>query len=129
MLVVDSIQSVFDPELTLGAGKHRPASRVRAEADAPGEERGISVFLIGHVTKEGVIAGPKVLEHMVDACCTSKGERFQAYRLLRGIKNRFGSTNEVGVFEMRGEGLVEVSNPSARSSRSASRAPAARRWR
>jgi DNA repair protein RadA/Sms len=74
---------------------------------------GTAVFLIGHVTKEGAIAGPKVLEHMVDTVLYLEGERYHAYRLLRGSKNRFGPTHEVGVFEMRGEGMVEVPNPSA----------------
>ncbi len=73
---------------------------------------GIAVFLVGHVTKEGVIAGPRVLEHIVDTVLYLEGDRFQAYRLLRSVKNRFGPTNEVGVFEMRDRGLVEVANPS-----------------
>src|SRR5207237_9722374 len=72
-----------------------------------------SVWLVGHVTKDGAIAGPKVLEHMVDTVLYLEGERFNQYRLLRSTKNRFGPTEEVGVFEMRGEGLVEVDNPSA----------------
>ncbi|HET9978888.1 MAG TPA: magnesium chelatase domain-containing protein, partial [Ktedonobacterales bacterium] len=72
----------------------------------------ISVCIIGHVTKEGTVAGPRTLEHMVDAVLYLEGERFHAYRLLRGVKNRFGATNEVGVFEMRGEGMVDVLNPS-----------------
>ena len=70
------------------------------------------VFLVGHVTKEGTIAGPKLLEHMVDAVLYLEGERFHTYRLLRSVKNRFGSTHEVGVFEMHGEGMIEVPNPS-----------------
>ena len=73
---------------------------------------GISVFLIGHVTKEGAIAGPRVLEHIVDTVLYLEGDRFQAYRLLRSVKNRFGATSEVGVFEMREPGLIEVTNPS-----------------
>ena len=72
----------------------------------------IPIFLIGHVTKEGAIAGPRVLEHIVDTVLYLEGERFQSYRLLRAVKNRFGSTNEVGVFEMREEGMIEVTNPS-----------------
>jgi DNA repair protein RadA/Sms len=73
----------------------------------------VPVFLIGHVTKEGTVAGPRALEHIVDAVLYLEGERFHTYRLLRGVKNRFGATNEVGVYEMRGEGLVDVANPSA----------------
>jgi DNA repair protein RadA/Sms len=73
----------------------------------------VPVFIIGHVTKEGTVAGPRALEHIVDAVLYLEGERFHSYRLLRGVKNRFGATNEVGVFEMRGEGLVDVPNPSA----------------
>ena len=73
---------------------------------------GISVFLIGHVTKEGTLAGPRVLEHIVDTVLYFEGERFSSYRILRGIKNRFGSTNEIGVFEMSERGLIEVANPS-----------------
>ena len=73
---------------------------------------GISIFIVGHVTKEGVVAGPRVLEHMVDTVLYFEGDRHESYRILRGVKNRFGSTNEIGVFEMRTEGLVEVENPS-----------------
>ena len=73
---------------------------------------GISIFIVGHVTKEGVVAGPRVLEHMVDTVLYFEGDRHAAYRILRGVKNRFGSTNEIGVFEMREEGLMEVENPS-----------------
>ena len=73
---------------------------------------GISIFIVGHVTKEGVVAGPRVLEHMVDTVLYFEGDRHAAYRILRGVKNRFGSTNEIGVFEMRGDGLTEVENPS-----------------
>ena len=73
---------------------------------------GISIFIVGHVTKEGVVAGPRVLEHMVDTVLYFEGDRYASYRLLRGVKNRFGSTNEIGVFEMRAEGLREVKNPS-----------------
>jgi DNA repair protein RadA/Sms len=112
VLVVDSIQSVFDPEVPSAPGSVAQLRECALKLLRLAKSEGTSVFLIGHVTKEGVIAGPKVLEHMVDCVLYLEGERFQAYRLLRGVKNRFGSTNEVGVFEMRGEGLVEVSNPS-----------------
>ena len=73
---------------------------------------GISIFIVGHVTKEGTVAGPRVLEHMVDTVLYFEGDRHASYRILRGVKNRFGSTNEIGVFEMRETGLVEVENPS-----------------
>jgi len=73
---------------------------------------GISIFIVGHVTKEGVVAGPRVLEHMVDTVLYFEGDRHESYRILRGVKNRFGSTNEIGVFEMRNNGLIEVENPS-----------------
>jgi DNA repair protein RadA/Sms len=112
MVVVDSIQSVFDPDLPSAPGSVGQLRECALKLMRLAKQENISVFLIGHVTKEGVIAGPKVLEHMVDCVLYLEGERFQAYRLLRGVKNRFGSTHEVGVFEMRGEGLVEVANPS-----------------
>jgi DNA repair protein RadA/Sms len=112
LVVIDSIQTICDSELDSSAGS---ISQVRQSAGrltevAKGEA--IPVFLVGHVTKEGAIAGPRVLEHMVDAVLYLEGERFHAYRLLRSVKNRFGSTDEVGVFEMSGQGMREVSNPS-----------------
>ena len=73
---------------------------------------GPAIFIVGHVTKEGTVAGPRVLEHMVDTVLYFEGDRYASYRILRGVKNRFGSTNEIGVFEMRKEGLIEVENPS-----------------
>ena len=76
------------------------------------KEMGITFFIVGHVTKEGTVAGPRVLEHMVDTVLYFEGDRYASYRILRGVKNRFGSTNEIGIFEMRTEGLVEVLNPS-----------------
>ena len=91
----------------------------QAHADRPS-------VIIGHVTKEGTVAGPRTLEHMVDAVLYLEGERFHAYRLLRGVKNRFGATNEVGVFEMRGEGMVDVANPSGLFLAEHAGAPAAR---
>jgi DNA repair protein RadA/Sms len=112
LLVVDSIQSVYDPELPSAPGSVGQLRECTLQLMRLAKTTGTAVFLIGHVTKEGVIAGPKVLEHMVDCVLYLEGERLQAYRLLRGVKNRFGSTHEVGVFEMRGDGLVEISNPS-----------------
>jgi DNA repair protein RadA/Sms len=112
LLVVDSIQTVYLPVLESAAGS---VSQVRESASSLREfakSSGVSVFIIGHVTKEGIIAGPRMLEHIVDTVLYLEGDRFQAYRLLRSVKNRFGATAEVGVFEMREGGLVEVANPS-----------------
>ncbi|MBI4491186.1 MAG: DNA repair protein RadA [Chloroflexi bacterium] len=113
LVVIDSIQSVFDRELEAAPGSVSQLRECTLRFAHLAKGSGIPIFLIGHVTKEGAIAGPKVLEHMVDAVLYLEGERFQAYRLLRSSKNRFGPTHEVGVFEMQGEGMVEVSNPSA----------------
>ncbi len=112
MVVVDSIQSMFSGTLDNMPGS---VTQVRYCASAllrVAKALEIPMFLVGHVTKEGAIAGPKVLEHMVDTVLYLEGERFHSYRLLRSVKNRFGSTNEVGVFEMQERGLKEVSNPS-----------------
>ena len=112
LLVVDSIQTVYLPDLNSSAGS---VSQVRECANRLRElakTSGMAVFVVGHVTKEGVIAGPRVLEHIVDTVLYLEGDRFQAYRLLRSVKNRFGATAEVGVFEMRETGMIEVTNPS-----------------
>ena len=112
LLIVDSIQTVYLPDLNSSAGS---VSQVRESANRLRElakTSGMAVFLIGHVTKEGVIAGPRVLEHIVDTVLYLEGDRFQSYRLLRSVKNRFGATAEVGVFEMRDRGMIEVTNPS-----------------
>ena len=112
LLIVDSIQTTNQPTLESSAGSvsqvRECASRLRELA----KSSGIAVFLIGHVTKEGTIAGPRVLEHIVDTVLYLEGDRFQSYRLLRSVKNRFGATSEVGVFEMRDRGMTEVTNPS-----------------
>jgi DNA repair protein RadA/Sms len=112
VLIVDSVQTTYIPELESSAGSvsqvRESASRLREIA----KSSGMAVFLIGHVTKEGAIAGPRVLEHIVDTVLYLEGDRFQTYRLLRSVKNRFGATSEVGVFEMRERGLVEITNPS-----------------
>ncbi|NWJ96265.1 MAG: DNA repair protein RadA [Chloroflexi bacterium] len=100
------------PEMTAAAGSITQVRECAATLMRLAKKQGVPIFIVGHVTKEGNIAGPRVLEHMVDAVLYLEGDRFHQYRLLRGVKNRFGSTNEVGVFEMRGEGMVEVSNPS-----------------
>jgi DNA repair protein RadA/Sms len=112
ILIVDSIQTVYLPELTSSAGSVSQVRECTARLQALAKSSGIAVFLIGHVTKEGVLAGPRVLEHIVDTVIYLEGDRFQSYRLLRAVKNRFGATSEVGVFEMCGSGLVEVPNPS-----------------
>jgi DNA repair protein RadA/Sms len=112
ILVIDSIQTVYLPDLESAAGS---VSQVRESANRLRElakSSGPAVFVIGHVTKEGTIAGPRILEHIVDTVLYLEGDRFQAYRLLRSVKNRFGATAEVGVFEMLERGLAEVSNPS-----------------
>jgi len=112
IVVIDSIQTMFKEEVASAPGS---VSQVREATSsfmrmAKGSET--SIFLIGHVTKEGVVAGPRVLEHMVDTVLYFEGDNYAAYRILRAVKNRFGSTNEIGVFEMCGNGLVEVKNPS-----------------
>jgi DNA repair protein RadA/Sms len=112
LLIVDSIQTTYISEKDSSAGS---VSQVRESAALLRElakSSGITVFIIGHVTKEGAIAGPRVLEHIVDTVLYLEGDRYQSYRLLRSVKNRFGATAEVGVFEMQERGLVEVNNPS-----------------
>ena len=111
-LVVDSIQTVFLEELQSAPGSVSQVRECAARFQEVAKGQNIPVFLIGHVTKTGVIAGPRVLEHIVDTVLYLEGERFQTYRMLRSVKNRFGATNEVGIFEMSDEGLSEVLNPS-----------------
>ena len=112
LLIIDSIQTTYMSELESSAGSvtqvRESTSRLREFAKGSGT----AVFLIGHVTKEGAIAGPRILEHIVDTVLYLEGDRFQSYRLLRSVKNRFGATSEVGVFEMRERGMVEITNPS-----------------
>jgi DNA repair protein RadA/Sms len=112
LLVIDSIQTVYLEGLSSSAGSVSQVRESAARLRELAKKSGIAVFLIGHVTKEGMIAGPRVLEHIVDTVLQLEGDRFQSYRLLRSIKNRFGPTSEVGVFEMREQGMAEVSNPS-----------------
>ena len=112
IVVIDSIQTMFNEEVSSAPGS---VSQVRESTGVLmqiAKGMGISIFIVGHVTKEGVVAGPRVLEHMVDTVLYFEGDRHAAYRILRGVKNRFGSTNEIGVFEMRQDGLVEVEIPS-----------------
>lgn len=112
LLIVDSIQTVYLSEMDSSAGSVSQVRECSSQLRELAKTSGISVFVIGHVTKEGNIAGPRVLEHIVDTVLYLEGDRFQAYRLLRSVKNRFGATSEVGVFEMREGGLAEVTNPS-----------------
>ena len=113
VVVVDSIQTLYSPELSGAPGGVGQVRETAARLMRLAKAEGIAVVLVGHVTKEGSIAGPKVLEHMVDTVLQFEGDRYQSLRALRALKNRFGSTNEVGVFEMTGAGMVEVEDPSA----------------
>jgi DNA repair protein RadA/Sms len=112
VVVVDSIQTMYLEELTSAAGSISQVREGASRLQQLAKSSNIAVFIVGHVTKAGAIAGPKVLEHIVDTVLYLEGERFHTYRLLRSVKNRFGATSEVGVFEMRGDGMVEVINPS-----------------
>ncbi|MGE5250431.1 MAG: DNA repair protein RadA [Bacteroidota bacterium] len=112
LLIVDSIQTTYLSELDSSAGSVSQVRECASQLRELAKSSGVTVFMIGHVTKEGAIAGPRVLEHIVDTVLYLEGDRFQAYRLLRSVKNRFGATSEVGVFEMREGGMIEVSNPS-----------------
>jgi len=112
-LVVDSIQTVFTDELTSAPGSVSQVRESAARLLAVAKKTGAPTFLVGHVTKEGAIAGPRVLEHMVDTVLYFEGDRGHAFRILRAVKNRFGSTNEIGVFQMKNSGLIEVTNPSS----------------
>jgi DNA repair protein RadA/Sms len=113
LLIVDSIQTVVTNHLTAAPGSISQVRECTLQLMQLAKSTHIPTFIIGHVTKEGTVAGPKALEHIADAVLYLEGERYHSYRLLRGIKNRFGATHEVGVFEMHGEGLIEVTNPSA----------------
>ncbi|ALC83306.1 MULTISPECIES: DNA repair protein RadA [Bacillus] len=111
-VVVDSIQTVYQSEITSAPGSVSQVRECTAELMRIAKTKGIPIFIVGHVTKEGSIAGPRLLEHMVDTVLYFEGERHHTFRILRAVKNRFGSTNEMGIFEMREEGLTEVLNPS-----------------
>jgi DNA repair protein RadA/Sms len=110
--VVDSVQTLYAPELGSAPGSVAQVREAAARLLRVAKEHRIAVFLVGHVTKEGAIAGPRVLEHLVDCAFHFEGDRYREHRVLRAVKNRFGSTNELGVFEMTGEGLVGVADPS-----------------
>jgi DNA repair protein RadA/Sms len=113
LLVVDSIQTMQTADLDSPSGSVGQVREATARLARLAKHQGIATFLVGHVTKEGSLAGPKALEHMVDTVLYLEGDRFHAYRLLRSVKNRFGATNEVGVFDMQDAGMSEVENPSA----------------
>lgn len=111
-LIIDSIQTMQEPDVQSAVGSVAQVREVTAELLQIAKTNGITVFIVGHVTKEGAIAGPKMLEHMVDTVLYFEGDLHHAYRILRAVKNRFGSTNEIGIFEMKTSGLTEVNNPS-----------------
>jgi len=112
VVIIDSIQTVYCPELSSAPGSVSQVREATLALMRIAKENNIAIFLVGHVTKEGALAGPRVLEHMVDCVLYFEGERHQFHRILRAVKNRFGSTNEIGVFEMGDNGLTEVENPS-----------------
>lgn len=112
ILIVDSVQTMYNPEIQSTPGNVSQIRDTAAVLMKIAKENSISIFLVGHVTKEGSLAGPKILEHIVDTVLYFEGERHQSFRILRAVKNRFGSTNEIGVFEMSGTGLQEIPNPS-----------------
>ena len=112
VVIIDSIQTMFHGEISAAPGSISQVREATGLFLQLAKGLGVSIFIVGHVTKEGTVAGPRVLEHMVDTVLYFEGDRHASYRLLRGVKNRFGSTNEIGVFEMEAEGLREVLNPS-----------------
>lgn len=112
LVIIDSIQTMYSSEITAAAGSVSQVREITSQIMRTCKSKQITTIIIGHVTKDGTIAGPRVLEHMVDTVLYLEGERYFSYRIIRGVKNRFGSTNEIGMFEMKGEGLVEISNPS-----------------
>jgi DNA repair protein RadA/Sms len=112
IVVIDSIQTMFKEAVEAAPGSVSQVREATATLMRIAKGYGVTIFIIGHVTKEGTVAGPRVLEHMVDTVLYFEGDNYAAYRILRAVKNRFGSTNEIGVFEMQGSGLAEVKNPS-----------------
>jgi DNA repair protein RadA/Sms len=112
VVIIDSIQTMYREDVGSAPGSVSQVRESTAVLMQLAKGLGISIFIVGHVTKEGVVAGPRMLEHMVDTVLYFEGDKNASYRLLRGVKNRFGSTNEIGVFEMQEQGLVEVENPS-----------------
>ena len=112
LVIIDSIQTMYSDEITSAAGTVSQVREITGRIMKLCKSNNITTIIIGHVTKEGNIAGPRVLEHMVDTVLYLEGERYFSYRILRSVKNRFGSTNEVGMFEMQNEGMIEILNPS-----------------
>ena len=112
LVIIDSIQTMYSDEITAAAGSVSQVREITSQIMRMCKSQQITTIIIGHVTKDGNIAGPRVLEHMVDTVLYLEGERYNTYRILRAVKNRFGSTNEIGMFEMRQEGMCEVTNPS-----------------
>ena len=112
LVIIDSIQTMYSEEISAAAGSVSQVREITSQIMRVCKSRNITTIIIGPVTKDGNIAGPRVLEHMVDTVLDLEGERYFSYRILRGVKNRFGSTNEIGMFEMRGEGMCEITNPS-----------------
>ena len=112
VVIIDSIQTMYNEAVSAAPGSVSQVRESTGTLMMLAKTSGIAIFIVGHVTKEGVVAGPRVLEHMVDTVLYFEGDRHASYRILRGVKNRFGSTNEIGVFEMQGNGLREVTNPS-----------------
>ena len=113
LVIIDSIQTMYSEDITSAAGTVSQVREITARIMRICKENNITTIIIGHVTKDGNIAGPRVLEHMVDTVLYLEGERYFSYRMLRSVKNRFGSTNELGMFEMKNEGMVEITNPSS----------------
>ena len=112
-VIIDSIQTMYSDDITSAPGSVSQVREITSRIMKMCKVNGITTVIIGHVTKDGTIAGPRVLEHMVDTVLYIEGERYFSYRVLRGVKNRFGSTNEIGMFEMRNEGMVEINDPSS----------------
>lgn len=113
LVIIDSIQTMYSDDITSAPGSVSQVREITSRIMKMCKMKGITTVIIGHVTKDGTIAGPRVLEHMVDAVLYIEGERYFSYRIVRGVKNRFGSTNEIGMFEMRNEGMAEITNPSS----------------
>ena len=112
-VIIDSVQTMYSEEITSAPGSVSQVREITARIMKMCKQKQITTIIIGHVTKDGNIAGPRVLEHMVDTVLYLEGERYFSYRILRGVKNRFGSTNEIGMFEMQNEGLKEIIDPSS----------------
>lgn len=113
LVIIDSIQTMYSDEVTSAPGSVSQVREITARIMRMCKANGVTTIIIGHVTKDGNIAGPRVLEHMVDTVLYLEGERYFSYRVLRGVKNRFGSTNEIGMFEMQNDGMIEIDNPSS----------------